>query len=451
MTKTFIGFKPYFHQKAVIEELKDSKGTGKIIVCKSSRQKGKSYMLANLLLYFAINYQRTSNYCLSPSFKQAKNIYQTIVDAISKSGIIKTKNKTDLIITLVNGSTINFKSAEQREQLRGYSADFLCIDEAAYISDDIFYIVLPWVDAKKAPLLLVSTPFIKSGFFYKYFCYGLDGMNNVSTIDWSEEQFKESIEQILPPDKLEEYRQVLPKNVFKTEYLGEWIDDDGQVFINLGNCLKESHIDRNDRLYVGLDWSNQGQNDDTVISIFNQRGEQVYLKFFNDLTPLKQIDLIYKELEPFINQIAAIYSESNSLGTPYTDLLKNKSQILAGKVQYFNTSNTSKNEAVTNMQVALENSEVSLLPVDKLKRQFSYFTATYNPKTRNVSYAAPEGLNDDIVMATLFAFQAYKEGTVMGNYNISGGVIKYDDTHKHMMSHYAGRRAVTKSINYLGK
>lgn len=441
--RKYIGFKPYNHQKAVIDELRNVKGTGKIVVCKSSRQKGKSFMIANLLLYYAINYANTKNYCLSPSFKQAKNIYQTIVDAIVKSGVIKSKNKTDLIITLINGSTINFKSAEQREQLRGYTADFLCIDEAAFIPDSIFHLVLPWTDAKKAPILMVSSPFIKSGFFYQYYCYGLERTHNTVTIDWSDVKYKESIEQILSASKLEEYRQVLPMNVFLTEYLGEWLDDDGTVFINIKNCLKEAHINKDDKLFVGLDWSNQGENDDTVISIFNQYGKQVYLKYFNNLTPLKQIDRIYNELEPILNQIQLINSESNSIGTPYTDLLKQRSQILSQKINYFNTSNTSKNSAVLNMQTALENGEATLLPDDKQTRQFSYFSANYNPRTRNVTYAAPEGLNDDTVMATIMAYDAYKNGVVQGLYNIT--------ITKHKVGTGGNDREILKRVKYINK
>ena len=71
------------------------------------------------------------------------------------------------------------------------------------------------------------------------------------------------------------------------------------------------------------------------------------------------------------------------------------------------------------MQTALENGEATLLPDDKQTRQFSYFSANYNPRTRNVTYAAPEGLNDDTVMATIMAYDAYKNGNVVGNYNIS--------------------------------
>lgn len=416
--KKYVGFKPYLHQKDVIAHLVDARGTGKIVTVNSSRQKGKSYMIANVLLYFAINYARTKNYCVSPTLKQSKAIFHLIVDAIVKSGIIKSKNATDLTITLINGSTINFKSAEQRDALRGYTADFLAIDECAFIPDEIFYLILPWTDAKKAPILMTSTPFVKGGFFYQYFNYGLDGTHNTVTINWSDPKYKESIEKILPPDKLEEYRQVLPSNVFKTEYLGEFLDDDGAVFVGLKDILCDTAITANDRLYVGLDFSNQGENDYTVISIFNDKGNQVYIKYFNNTSPLGQIVKIVKELEPLADQIDVISCELNSIGTPYTDLIKEKSQILEDKVEGFQTSNTSKNAIVLNMQTAIEQHNVTLLPDDKEIREFGYFTATYNPKTRNVSYAAPQGLNDDTVMATLIAYDAYRQGTQVGNYNI---------------------------------
>lgn len=417
-TRTYKGFKPYLHQADVIAELREARGTGKIVTVNSSRQKGKSYMISNLLLYFAINFAKTNNYCVSPTLKQSKAIYRVIMDAIGNSGVVKSKNATDLTITLINGSTINFKSAEQRDALRGFTADFLCIDEAAFIPDEIFYLILPWTDAKKAPILMTSTPFVKGGFFFNYFNYGLEKSHNTTTINWSDPKYKESIEKILPPEKLEEYRQVLPSNVFKTEYLGEFLDDDGAVFVGLKDILCETAITPTDRLYVGLDFSNQGENDYTVISIFNQNGNQVYIKYFNNISPLGQIVKIVKELEPLADQIDVISCELNSIGTPYTDLIKEKSQILEDKVQGFQTSNTSKNAIVLNMQTAIENKNVSLLPDDKEIREFGYFTATYNPKTRNVSYAAPQGLNDDTVMATLIAYDAYRNGTQIGTYNI---------------------------------
>ena len=99
-------------------------------------------------------------------------------------------------------------------------------------------------------------------------------------------------------------------------------------------------------------------------------------------------------------------------------MIKERSQILSEKVEGFQTSNTSKNAIVLNMQTAIENKNVTLLPDEKEVREFGFFTATYNPKTRNVTYAAPQGLNDDTVMATLIAYDAYRQGTQIGTYSI---------------------------------
>lgn len=421
--KTFLGFHPFLFQKDVTDLIcrPDLRGKGKTVVVKSSRQRGKSFMISNVLLYYAINFTKSKNYCVSPTLKQSKEIYKTITNAISESGLIKSCNATDLVIKLINGSSINFKSAEQGEEnLRGYTCSgILCIDECAFIEDNIFNVILPWVDFHKANILMTSTPFIKSGFFYRYYNYGLDLQHNCETVDWCDEIYKEEMKKVMPDERLEMYRQTLPSNTFKTEYLGEWISDDGTVFINFVKCLKQVLIHKEDKLYVGIDWSNQGENDDTVISIFNDKGQQVLLIYFNNLSPLQQISKIDEILRPILNQIVVIQTELNSIGTPYTDLLKQRSQIYSNKIIGFDTTNTSKNALVINMQTALEKEEISLLPDEKQKRQFGYFTAKYNPRTRNVSYSAPDGLHDDCVIATLLAYDAYINGLSTGTYKFA--------------------------------
>ena len=98
------------------------------------------------------------------------------------------------------------------------------------------------------------------------------------------------------------------------------------------------------------------------------------------------------------------------------------------------------------MQTALENNEVTLLDDEKQIREFGYFTASYNPVTRNVSFAAPTGLNDDTVMASLMAFQAYKDGVTIGQYNISMNKTKFGDKSKSQQAVRFG-----KKISYIGK
>lgn len=446
MGKKYLGIKPFSFQKAVIDVVKDAKGTGKTVVANARRQCGKTTLISNLLLFYGINYSGTKNYCLSPTLKQGKAIYKTIVNAISGSGIIKSKNATDLLITLINGSTISFKSGEQRESLRGETCTgILCIDEAAYLTDDVFNIVKPWCDFHKAVMLIVSTPFVKSGFFWRYYNYGLTNQYNTVTIDWGDECFKEDMDFILSPSKLEEYKKTLPKNVFRSDYLGLFIDDDGSVFTDFKKCVKHNNIKPTDRLFLGIDWAAGGDGDDTAISVINQEGKQVYLDYFNKLSPTKQIDKIEKFIVQYLKQIVVIQTELNSLGTPLTDFLKERSQIktIQNKFIGFNTTNQSKNALVQNLQLAFEQNQIEILDDVKQQTELAAYTAEYNTKTRNVSYNAPQGMNDDICIALMLSYDAYKNGSVQGTYNIS--------IHKHKYGTGGNPREITKNVNYINR
>jgi len=421
------GIHPFSFQQDVIDEVVGAKGTGKIVVVKSRRQCGKSTLISNLLLYYAINYEGTKNYCLSPTLKQGKKLYKTVVKALTKAKIIKSANGSDLSIVLKNESEINFKSAEQGEALRGETVTgLLCIDEFAYIPDSIYDIIRPWVDFHKAVTLMVSTPFIKEGYFWRYYNYGLEKSHNTVLIDWADyEKYKEDLDKILPPERLAEYESILPKKVFKTEYKGEFIEGGGLVFDFFKEAQKEVKLELKDKLYIGIDWSNQANKDYTVVSMLNQNCEQVKLAYWNDLTPLKQIDKVYAELEPYLDQIQAVVCETNSLGTPYTDLLKERLQDRhKNKIKEFTTSNPSKNDLVGKMQVALEQGTISLLPDNKQEREFSYYAAEYNPTTKNITYNAPSGLNDDTVMATMFALYGFNEYKTTGVYSLGSGSLR---------------------------
>lgn len=374
-------------------------------------------MIANLLLYYSLNYPKQKCFCVSPTLKQSKSIYSTIYDAIERTTLIKKANAADYEIKFINGSTIYFKSAEQKEALRGYTADFLCIDECCFITDDVFYIIAPWADAKKAPVLMVSTPFVKEGFFWNFYNYGLEGENNTTTINWSDERFREDIEKILPPEKLEEYRRVLPANQFKTEYLGEWLDNEGVVFDNFKNCVMDVTINTASALYVGVDWASGVDGDETVVSIINGEGQQVFVDGWNNLNTTQTIDRIITILQPYLSSIVTITTETNSIGKPFTDLLTEKLPLnYRNKVVGFTTSNTSKADLVSDLQVAFEQNKITILEDEKQTRQLGIYSAEYNPKTKNVTYNAPRGLHDDRVMALMLSYHGYKERQMTGVY-----------------------------------
>lgn len=397
--------------------LKNGKNSGHIHCVKSKRQVGKSLLIVGELLYFSINYQGVTSGCISPTLNQARKLYKEILKVTQDSGVILRKNDTILEIEFINGSVIMFKSAEQRDSLRGYTyTGILCIDECAYISDDVYSIVKPSTDVWRTPILMVSTPKFRMGFFFDTYSAGKAGNKKITSYDFND--YDTSV--LLSAEALEMYRKMLPKNQFLTEYLGEFMDSDSSVFSGFKECVKTKGNADYKQLYIGIDWGNGTNNDDTVVIGLDENGEQQILTYFNNKNTTQQITYIVEYLRPFLPKIKVILCECNSLGKPLTELLRTEFVKLTHKnfVEDWTTTNESKARIVNQLQVAFENKHILLINDEKQTAELSMYEATYNMKTGNVSYNAPMGGNDDICIALCLAYEALKMKNKRGNYNL---------------------------------
>lgn len=227
--------------------MKDIRGSSKRITVLSGRQIGKSTSLLLELIEFSLEKTSTIIY-LTPTNNLARKCFKDLVKRCIKTGLIKSANSTTLEVEWINGSIIYFRSSEMREALRGFTVDLLIIDEAAFINDDIFEICLPMCNVRNAPIILVSTPRFRSGFFYDYYQRGMNGVKNYISLTWS----NYDTSALLKPELKEEYRLTMSKNKFKNEILGEFVDTDGTLFTNLDNCLLNEAVD-DSKLYIGID------------------------------------------------------------------------------------------------------------------------------------------------------------------------------------------------------
>lgn len=411
--KVFLGFDLFPWQRAVHEGLlKNGVGSGHIHVVKSKRQVGKTQLIIGELLFFGINNPKTINGCISPTLNQSRKIYKDILRAIESSGVLAKKNDSLLELTFINGSVIIFKSAEQKDNLRGFTfTGLLCIDEAAYINNDVFSIIKPSTDVWKCPMLITSTPKFRLGFFFELFEKGNTGYPNISSYDFND--YDTSV--LLSKEALEMYRRMLPKNQFLTEYLGEFLDSDSSVFSGFKECIRSQINNDFSHIYVGVDWGNGTNNDDTVICALNERGEQVFLEYFNNKNTTEQIEYIYSYLKPFMPKIRNILCECNSLGKPLTELLRNKINK-SGLVQDWITTNESKARLVSGLQVAFEQKQITLMDDDKQTAELSMYEASYNLKTGNVSYNAPNGGHDDICIGLMLSLESKRMKNTTGVY-----------------------------------
>lgn len=405
---TFRGYTPKPWQKVVHDAITQAgPKAGKVFVVKSPRQIGKSFLVEMELLRHSMNYKNSTNICISITFSNCKKIFKELYNGIKDSGLIEKVDNQSMEITLVNGSEIIFKSAQQRESLRGYTIKnngILCIDEAAYIQDDIFSIVFPWTNVNHANILMVSTPRVKQGTFYEYYSEGLENINEfIDSFDLS----KFDTSEMLSPDKVEFYRRKMPRAQFITEILGEFSESGAGVFDISKNIWMQSLENQYDEIFIGIDWAVGANGDYTVVSGINAAGKQVLLEKTNTMSPTEQIAWITNIIRRLDKQkVKKILCEKNSIGSVYYDLLKNN--LTGYPIEDFTTSNSSKREIIEYLIQRIENETVKLVNDKEQYIEFGSYAMEIT-STGQITYNSLPGTHDDSVMATAFAFKCVKD------------------------------------------
>lgn len=377
---------------------------------KSKRQTGKSITIETVLMFFAINKSGSCNIGISPTLGQGRKMFKEIKSAMQKLPLFKSANGTTLEIELTNGSSILFKSAEQEEGLRGNTVSgILCIDEAAFIKDDIVYQVLPFVDANKCPVLIVSTPLFKSGVFYDFYNNGINETTGFYSYDICD--YDTSV--LLSPEKLEIYRQSVSPQIFRSDYLGLFIEESSEIFGDLKKLCK-GVIHQSNNKTMGIDWStgglDSGKNpDETALSVVNEFRELEYIEGFSDKDTNQTIDYIVDKI--FDYNVNKVVVETNSMGRVYIDLLKRKivQRGIRCQIIEFTTTNDSKREIIEDLVVHCTNGTISLIDDKKLFLQMMNFVVKKTPSGKITYESGSSNIHDDLVMSLSFALYGGKK------------------------------------------
>lgn len=393
------------YQQEVFDWLQDPYKTGKVAVIKSVRQSGKTFFIMVEVLKMALAHNNCISAIFEPTLALSRNVYKAIYKALEKTGLVKIANAQLLEIELTNGSTILFKSTEQIN--RGLTiSGVLVLDECAYLDDEAIYSVLPLINANNAPLIIASTPFIMDGYYYQMYMKGLEENDMIKSFDWSHHP---ETARFLTEEKKELYRQTMSRAKYTTEVLGEFLTDGGLLFQGLENCLGEP--DTSSRIiYLGIDFGTGADEDYTVLSVMNNQGQMVKMYRTNNLSPTQQVEWLSGLIADLAKNytIRNVLCEYNSIGSVYIDFLKKK---LAGRkipLTNWTTTNKSKQDLVTNFQIALENGYVQLLKDPVLLNELKKYQAEVNTKTKTISYNGYK-CHDDTVIATMLSYWAYKK------------------------------------------
>lgn len=403
------GFTPHADQRKKIDAILDPQV--KYIVLTTGRQWGKTLLAQNLLIKWAIENANQILMWVSPVYSQARKVFDSLVAAGADTGLIDEANKSNLIIKLVNGSIIHFKSGERADSIRGFTLDYLIVDEAAFFKDEVWNMVLkPTILVRGKKVLFISTPKGKN-YLYSLSIRGNDP-EQASYLALNGSSYDTPY---ISAEELDEARKTLPEDIFRQEIMGEFIDSGGEVFVDLDRyCILSSYPSKNERkkYWAGVDFGRQ--NDYSVLTIFDDEGNLVYFYRERQKPWGEIIGHITQKLREYDAQAQV---EVNSIGDVLYEQLKQKYQ----KVEPFLTSQSSKQNIVEDFIYATNEGLVKL-PTQELNPQLynelKTFTYEYSIKTRRISYAAMDGAHDDIVMSLCIAYNTLKERKTKGSYYI---------------------------------
>jgi len=179
-----------------------------------SRQMGKSSVSAALAVRVALLRPNSPVLLLSPSQRQSGELFRKVLNLYTAlGGPVPTVRETALQLELTNGSRV-LSLPGNEGTIRGFSeVALLVIDEAARVSDALYYAVRPMLAVSKGRLVALSTPFGQRGWFYDEWA---------GTNDW--ERVRVTADQVprITPEFLAEERKALGERFFLQEYYADF-------------------------------------------------------------------------------------------------------------------------------------------------------------------------------------------------------------------------------------
>lgn len=405
MVKTYIGFTPHQKQKEILHGILSSEAKHHIACI--GRQFGKSLMGMNIALYWAINNGPAKILWVSPVYSQASKVQRELIAAINDSGLIKSANLSSNEIELKNGSVILFRSAERYDNIRGLTLDYAIIDEAAFIKDDAWAeAIKPTLLVRGKKILFISTPKGKN-WFYNLYQLGASPDHE----DYKSYTGSSYDTPYIRLQDIEDARRTIPENVFRQEYMAQFIDSGGEVFSNIDKNLFMNWSQPVGKVYCGIDLGKQ--EDYTVATFIDSEGKVIDIYRAN----AQEWTTMTREI---LNRIrkwnATTLIEVNSIGDVIFEQVKKEWQ----DTHPFVTSSKSKNEIIEGLILDF-NDDVIRIPnaelFPALYSELSTFTYEYNPKTRSIRYGHPNGLHDDTVISLAIANYNRKTNKTLGTYN----------------------------------
>ena len=223
-------------------------------VIAAGRRFGKTYASISSMTKVACEPGKTVLY-IAPSYRMARQIvWDDLKTMLLDRKWIKKINESELTVTLVNGSRIMLRSADNPDSIRGIGVDHVVIDEAADIPDletTWGAVIRPTLSDREGSAFIIGSPKGRD-FFYDMYNHALNAEN------WRCWQFTTAQGGNVSEGELAQARQDLDERTYRQEYEAEFLSITNLIYYGLSddNVMRKSvSDDPRIQLHIGMDFN----------------------------------------------------------------------------------------------------------------------------------------------------------------------------------------------------
>jgi phage FluMu gp28-like protein len=415
----FFNFKPTQYQSNLLRD------ESKRIVVVWSRQSGKTTTIALRAIWYALTHKKTLTLIIAPSLRQSMIMSDRITDFLTSlppkyyNIFVKKLQRTN--IQLSNGSRI-IALPNNPQLLRGYTANQIICDEAAFFRDDalvFFNVLYPMLSTTDGILIASSTPWSKDSVFYRM-CQNPQFIRHKITC----EDVKNS--GLVKQSFIDEMRNQIPFERFQREFMSEFVEDADawltqSLIINcIDNKLEYYDIAAMPKgdFHVGVDFGKE--QDFSVVVVVEKLGaviKVVHVHRFPLKTNYSSVIGYIKNLQDRWNNINYVYADITGVGGYIVeDMFRGGIRGVTG----ITFTIQSKEEMATILREKMRNQEIKI-PYDPSRRiEEVELTSELNIekyellKTGHLRFSHPDGSHDDVFWSLALAVYASVQAPLPG-------------------------------------
>jgi hypothetical protein len=288
----------------------------------AGRRWGKTKLAARKLIRAARANPGSLNWWVANYYRNTRRGYQEVVRQMPPAMLAKPApppTSNDLRLELKNGSTMEFYSGGNPDALAGAGVDYMVVDEAALIPENVWFQLLrPTLMDSEGGAFIISTPRGRN-WFWKLWQMGQQNREGYKS--WS---FTSYDNPYIPNSELDETKASLPEIVFRSEIMAEFVADAASIFRFEDDAVMQTVFEPRGQLYMGIDLAKK--EDFTVLSASRADDRMpVFHQRMNELSWPTQIAEIkaaikYLEDQPAVDAVSLAVDSTGVGDVVFDDL-----------------------------------------------------------------------------------------------------------------------------------